>query len=35
MRMRSTGTYHSNLLSHELAQLDAEEISLDMRVDDD
>ncbi|MDY6810353.1 MAG: sodium:proton antiporter [Actinomycetota bacterium] len=34
LRMRATGSYHSSLLSHELAQLDAEEISLDMRVDD-
>ncbi|MEE4024313.1 sodium:proton antiporter [Gordonia sp. PKS22-38] len=33
LRMRDAGTYHSALLSSELAQLDAEEISLDMRVD--
>ncbi len=34
LRMRDNGTYHSALLTQELAQLDAEEISLDLRVDD-
>ncbi|MFW0795626.1 cation:proton antiporter [Gordonia sp. CPCC 205515] len=31
LEMRSTGTYNSSLLTHELRQLDAEEISLDLR----
>lgn len=33
LEMRSTGTYNSSLLSRELRQLDAEEISLDLRGD--
>lgn len=35
LRMRDDGTYHSSLLTQELQQLDAEEISLDLRLGDD
>ncbi|WP_124707942.1 cation:proton antiporter [Gordonia insulae] len=35
LRMRDNGTYHSSLLTQELQQLDAEEISLDLRLDDE
>ncbi|MFW0786883.1 sodium:proton antiporter [Gordonia sp. CPCC 206044] len=34
LRMRDQGTYHSALLEQELRQLDAEEISLDLRAED-
>ncbi|MGV9710779.1 cation:proton antiporter [Gordonia sp. NPDC003424] len=34
LEMRATGTYSSVLLTRELQQLDAEEISLDMRAED-